>query len=55
MSGCVCSTLCLCSIRNVLNDEGKPEEALTMHQKSLDIHLKVFGPNHPAMADIKNK
>ena len=27
------------------------EEALTMHQKSLNIMLKVFGHDHPVAAD----
>ena len=51
----VCPTLCLCSIGNVLDIQGKPEEALAMHQKSLDIKLKVFGPDHPLSADTKCK
>ena len=54
LSVLVCSTLCLCSIGNVLDDQGKPDEALAMHQKSLDIKLKVFGSNHPLVANTKN-
>ena len=47
----MCSTLCLCSIGNVLGNQGKPEAALAMYQKSLDTKLKVFGPDHPDAAD----
>ena len=35
----------------MLDEQGKPEEALTMHQKSLDIKLKVFGPDHLDVAN----
>ena len=48
------STLCLCSIGSVLYEQGKPEEALAMHQKSLNIKLKVFGPDHLHTASTQN-
>ena len=50
----MCHTLCLCSIGNMLYEQGKPEEALVMHQKSLDVKLKVFGPDHPDTATTQN-
>ena len=34
----------------MLDDQGKPEEALAIYRKSLDIKLKVFGPDHPDVA-----
>ena len=54
LSRLVCSTLCLCSIGSVLDAQGKPEEALAIHQKSLDIKLNVFGPDHPDIAVTYN-
>ena len=49
----MCSTLCFYSIGNVLSLQGKPEEALAMHQQSLNIKLKVFCPDHPLVADTQ--
>ena len=54
LSVLVCYTLCLRSIGNVLDEQGKPEEALVMHQKSLEIKLKVLGPEHLSVAATYN-
>ena len=38
------------NIGNVLDDMGKPEEALVHLQKGLEIYLKVLGSDHPDVA-----
>ena len=35
-----------CSMVNVLDDQGNPEEALAVHRRSLVINLKVFVSDH---------
>ena len=43
------------NIGNVLDDMGKPEEALVHMQKGLEIQLKLLGSDHPDVAaSIKN-
>ena len=41
------------NIGNVLDDMGKPEEALVHLQKGLEIYLKVLGSDHPDVAMSK--
>ena len=41
------------NIGNVLDDMGKPEEALVHMQKGLEIELKLLGSDHPDVAVSK--
>ena len=41
------------NIGNVLDDMGMPEEALEMLLKSNDVKIKVYGQEHPVVADTK--
>ena len=38
----------------VYDRQGKYEEALEYHQKSLDIEIRVFGSDHPDVAKSYN-
>ena len=44
-----------CSIANVYYSQGKYAEALEYHNKSLEIKLRVVGPDHPQVATIYMK
>ena len=46
-------TFVSCSIANVYYSQGKYAEALEYHNKSLEIKLRVVGPDHPLVADTK--
>jgi hypothetical protein len=39
----------------VLRAQGKHPEALEMHTKALKTRVAVLGPEHPFVADTKNK
>merc|ERR1712023_529940 len=39
---------------NVYDDQGKYDEALAMHEKSLSIRLKKLGDDHPDVASTYN-
>ena len=41
------------NVANVYDSQGKYEEALDKHQKSLDIKIKVAGHDHKEVADSK--
>ena len=43
----------VCSIAAVYNKMGENEKALEYHNKSLEIKIKVFGQDHPHVADTK--
>ena len=38
----------------MLSEQGKPEDAFAMYEKSLNIKVKVFGPDHPSTAATQN-
>ena len=46
---------CACSIGEVYRQQSKFAESMDYYRRSLAIRLRVHGPDHPIVADIKNK